>query len=117
MHVLARNFLKMAASASYRTLEYYYVSEPDDDLLCPICLEVARDPLQHEACGKLFCKECIEEHGKDQPCPHCNTEGLKFYQDKIGKTLVSRGHTLIHRKRLWWTDDGQFVLHSQQAAH
>ena len=23
--------------------------------------------------------------------------------------IVSRGHTLIHRKRVWWTDDGQFV--------
>ena len=100
----------MAASASYRTLEYYYVSEPDDDLLCPICLEVARDPLQHEACGKLFCKECIEEHGKDQPCPHCSTEGLKFYQDKIGKTLsTERGSGGLTM--------GSLFLHSQQAAH
>ena len=24
--------------------------------------------------------------------------------------LVSSDHTLIHRKRVWWTDDGQFIF-------
>ena len=41
--------------------------EPDDELKCVICLEVAREPFQHEECGKLLCKECLEEYGRDKP--------------------------------------------------
>ena len=39
--------------------EYKFVSEPADVLKCAVCLEVAREPHQHEECGKLFCKECM----------------------------------------------------------
>ena len=60
---------------------YQYVNEPDDDLKCVICLDVVQDPLQHEQCGKLFCKECIERLGKDKPCPHCRTQGSQYYPD------------------------------------
>ena len=41
-----------------------FVGEPEDDLKCLICLSVAQDPLQHEKCGKLFCKNCLEKHGR-----------------------------------------------------
>jgi hypothetical protein len=74
---------KMAAS-----LLYLYTTEPDDDLQCSICLDVAKDPVQHEECGKLFCKECIDRRGKDNPCPNCNTRKSKFYQDKISKKCM-----------------------------
>ena len=30
------------------------------------------------------------------------------YLDEQWLLIVSHGHTLIHRKRVWWTDDGQF---------
>ena len=73
--------------ASEGILEYSYVSEPDADLQCAICLGLVKDPLQHEECGKLFCEECIKKHGKDKPCPHCRTQGSKFYQDKRGECL------------------------------
>ena len=61
--------------------EYNFVNEPDRDLKCAICLDVVRDPLQHEECGKLFCKECIGRYGRDKPCPHCRTEGSRYYRD------------------------------------
>ena len=73
--------------ASEGVLEYNYVSEPDADLQCPICLGLVKDPLQHEECGKLFCEECIEKYGKYKRCPHCRTHGSKFYQDKISECL------------------------------
>ena len=60
--------------------QYKFVVEPDESLKCLICLEVANDPLQHEGCGKLFCKECLEKHGRDQPCPNCRG-GAHFYVD------------------------------------
>ena len=49
--------------------KYCFVGEPEDGLKCLICLEVAEEPRQHEKCGRLFCKECLDRHGKDKPCP------------------------------------------------
>ena len=67
-------------------LEHNYISEPDEDLKCVICLEVARDPMQHEECGKLFCKECLEKYSKDKPCPNCKT-GSRYYRDNKSKYI------------------------------
>ena len=63
------------------TREYKFVSEPDDVLKCAICLEIARDPHQHEECGRLFCKECIENYGRAKPCPHCRIWGSQYFRD------------------------------------
>lgn len=63
-------------------------ADPPDDLKCLICLEVAQDPMQHEACGKLFCKECIEQSGVENPCPNCRISESKFYMDNRSKQLV-----------------------------
>ena len=61
--------------------QYCFVIEPDAELKCAICLCVAKDPLQHQECGKLFCKECIEKHGEDEPCPHCKMQSSQYHQD------------------------------------
>ena len=53
--------------------EYNFIGEPSDKLECGICLDVAKDPKQHENCGKIFCSECIERHG-DKPRPSCRQE-------------------------------------------
>jgi len=66
------------AAASY---DYDFVGQPSDDLVCPICQSVAKHPLQHGGCGKLFCKQCLEEYGRDKPCPNCRKTGLPFYKD------------------------------------
>ena len=67
-----------------------FVSEPADVLKCAICLELARDPHQHEECGKLFCKECIEKYGRDKPCPHCRTQGSQYFRDNKSKYILVR---------------------------
>ncbi len=64
--------------------EFKFLVEPDEDLKCMICLEVARDPLQHEACGKLFCKQCLEKYGRHNPCPNCRMRRSHYYVDKRG---------------------------------
>ena len=61
-----------------------FLSEPDVSLKCLICLAVARDPRQHEECGKLFCSECIEKYGTDEPCPNCKQSRRQFYKDHRG---------------------------------
>jgi hypothetical protein len=62
---------QIMATAAYQPFKF--VAEVDDALKCLICLEVANDPLQHEGCGKLFCKECLEK-------PNCRGEG-NYYTD------------------------------------
>ena len=59
--------------------------EPDDDLKCMICLQVAQNPLQHELCGKLFCKDCLEKYGRSKPCPNCRAELSQYYSDNRSK--------------------------------
>ena len=66
-----------------------FLAEPDDELKCLICLGVARDPLQHEECGRLFYKACIEEHGKHKPCPNCRDTKSSYYINKRGKIYSS----------------------------
>ena len=62
-----------------------------EDLTCAICSAVATDPMKHEACQKLFCRECLEKHGEDKPCAYCKIEGSMYYESK----LINKGeHSL-----------------------
>ena len=71
----------MAAQLS----KYNFVSEPDDALVCVICLEIAEDPWQHGKCGKLLCMECLEKLGKNTPCPNCRMEQSQYFEDSKSK--------------------------------
>ena len=64
--------------------DYKFIKEPDDVLKCCICLEIARNPKQEEACGKLFCSDCIEEW--DEACPHCRAEDPWYLEEHEGST-------------------------------
>ncbi len=86
-HVVTRGFLT-TSKMSKGGYDCNFVSLPDEDLKCLICLEVSRDPLQHEACGKLFCKSCIEEYGRDKPCPHCQVEKVQYFVDNRSKRVA-----------------------------
>ena len=66
-----------------------FIYEPDDALLCQICTDVADDPKQHEKCGRLFCKKCLEEYGKGKPCPNCRTLWPKYFTDARSKYRAS----------------------------
>ena len=63
---------------------YNVIGEPSDKLKCLICLDVAKDPKQHETCGKIFCSECIESYG-DKPCPSCRAESPNYFTDTRGE--------------------------------
>ena len=65
---------------------YMFVTEPDGDLKCAICLEVAQDPTQHGKCGKLFCSECIDKNG-NMPCPICRAENPQYFADGKSKLI------------------------------
>uniref|UniRef100_A0A8C6WZU3 Uncharacterized protein n=1 Tax=Neogobius melanostomus TaxID=47308 RepID=A0A8C6WZU3_9GOBI len=47
----------------------------EDQLLCPICLEIFKDPIS-TSCGHNFCKDCIAKHWDNNglSCPMCKKE-------------------------------------------
>ena len=65
--------------------KYKFVSEPEDELICLICLEVAEEPWQHVDCGRLLCKKCLDKLGKDKPCPYCRKQQPQFFPDNRGE--------------------------------
>ncbi len=64
-----------------------FLSVPSESLKCSICLDIAKDPKQEEACGKLFCSDCIE-HVKGN-CPTCVTPNPKFFIDRKSESDLS----------------------------
>ena len=62
----------MASNTSAVSYKYQFVSEPDVELMCPICFEVAEEPWQHGECGRLFCEKCLNKPlGRNKLCPNC----------------------------------------------
>ena len=67
-----------------------FVDPPPDDLVCLICLSVARDPQQVYCCGKVLCRTCLEEHKRySNKCPHCKRKITRFFADKRSKSNIS----------------------------
>jgi hypothetical protein len=50
---------------------FTFVPELDITLLCGMCSKISEDPYQHDRCGQLYCRECLEEYGRHLPCLHC----------------------------------------------
>ena len=74
--------------ATESVMKYKFISQPDAELMCVICLDVAEEPWQHAECGKLLCKKCLDQLGKDKPCPNCRREKPQFFPDIRGIFLV-----------------------------
>ena len=74
--------------------EYDFVEEPSQDYICPVTLELLRDPQQTTCCGHHLSLEAatrLQQGGK--PCPMCNEPNLttmpdKFYKRKVNELKV-----------------------------
>ena len=53
--------------------------EKNEDLKCPICLNVVWKPIQCKRCGKYFCKHCIKKSIRKigNKCPMCRLKHFK----------------------------------------
>ena len=76
--MIAAKMAARAAAAIPVKSSYNLIDEPAEDLKCLVCEGVALQPWQHGKCGRLFCKQCLEDYGKDKPCPECKTEPQYF---------------------------------------
>ena len=68
--------------ASFKSCNF--ISKPDANLACAICLNIASQPKQCEDCGKLFCTKCIEKNRRN-PCPNCRTKKPRYFKDAKSK--------------------------------
>ena len=74
--------------------EYDFVEELSQDYICPVTLELLRDPQQTTCCGHHLSLEAatrLQQGGK--PCPMCNEPNLttmpdKFYKRKVNELKV-----------------------------
>jgi len=39
--------------------EFTYFEEPQEDMKCPLCLDVFKEAHEVSTCGHVFCKKCI----------------------------------------------------------
>ena len=66
--------------------DHQFVDPPPDDLVCLICLSVARDPQQVNCCGKVLCRTCLQEHKRySNICPQCRVD-ITSFSDKRSKS-------------------------------
>lgn len=71
-------------------LRYKFVSEPDRNLVCVICLEIAEKPWQHNSCGRLLCEKCLDQLGRNKPCPYCREIEPQYFLDARSKYEASQ---------------------------
>ena len=71
---------------AFKVYDYVFVTEPNDSLICSICLKLAKEPKQEVVCGKLFCNQCVEKKGNNT-CPSCKTKQPQYFSDKRSKTI------------------------------
>lgn len=61
--------------------------DPPEKYTCSICIFVARNPQQASCCGRVYCKQCLEQlRGKDEnfKCPNCKEElANKYFRDRM----------------------------------
>ena len=61
-----------------------------DDLKCPLCLDLLKEPTLTSCCGKHFCQECIDNvKAATHVCPLCNEKGFNTFLDKQKQRTVN----------------------------
>ena len=73
-----------------RSIEWEYVEEPDDSLLCEICFSVMTDPRLLNCCGEHnACKRCVDRASVlNTACPFCRSENFKLIPNNDLKVAI-----------------------------
>ncbi len=75
-------------------VDYEFVGELQDELMCSICMKVLNEPQLVNCCEQRFCKNCLTKWmTKKKTCPHCRSDDFshmlsKRQEDRISKLLV-----------------------------
>ncbi|XP_014885895.1 nuclear factor 7, ovary-like [Poecilia latipinna] len=87
-------------------------SRSDDDLSCPVCQEIVKDPVLL-SCSHSFCKECLQKNWREKPgreCPVCKRRSsmeqplpnlaLKNLNESILEHRASEDLCSLHSEKL-----------------
>ena len=86
--------------APLKGYDHQFVEPAPGDLLCLICLSVAREPQQVSCCGKVICRGCLEEQKKHSDnCPQCR-KTIASFSDKRSKCKSSYSNGCIASPRV-----------------
>ena len=86
------------SSTQLREREYDFVEKPSQDHMCPVTLELLRDPQQTTCCGQHLSLEAATRLQRERkPCPMCSEPNLttmpdKFYKRKVNELKVRCPH-------------------------
>ena len=69
----------------------------EQNLKCPICLNIVKQPWETTCCGNLFCQKCMKECGTSQ-CPICRNKKFKFRKNVFAIYLL----TQLEKKMSIW---------------
>ena len=70
-----------------------FLAPPSDALVCQICLFVARNPKQHEVCGRLFCEGCLQKLPHPSPVLPVKIQAPPI--SVMSEVSSSRSHTSL----------------------
>ncbi|XP_043923700.1 nuclear factor 7, ovary-like [Protopterus annectens] len=93
----------------------------DDNILCPVCLDLFKEPVILE-CGHHFCKSCIDKAWGSQDiimCPECRHEfpAKKYIVNRLLSKIVEtaeRAQQCEEAEKLYQEQKTQCVLQSQE---
>ena len=97
--------------------EFYFVEKPDQDLYCPVTLEILLEPHQTDCCGQHISEKAANRIIKDgKPCPMCKDDHFTTHRDKYFKrnTVKTLRVYCFHKKSgCEWTGElGDLNNHS-----
>ena len=70
--------------------DFDFTEEPPEELNCPVCLLVLRDPHLTSCCGNHFCQSCVEKiQGGWSPCPLCKDSSFTTFLNKSFQRKVN----------------------------
>ena len=98
-------------------LDFDFVEQPDQDLYCPVTLEILLEPHQTDCCGQHISEKAANRIIKDgKPCPMCKDDHFTTRRDKYFKrnTINKLRVYCLHKKSgCEWTGElGDLNNHS-----
>lgn len=62
-----------------------FIRSIEEHCYCPICIKIAKNAVESECCGNIFCASCTK---KLVSCPICRKENMKTHQSLLLRKII-----------------------------